>query len=83
MLPVSALRILPLEGSVIGNIYGREQILNARFVYPNSRKLSVKQIGELKIFLPYGRLKPIQGLLTATFQKDDAEIKREDLQSLG
>ncbi|MGC4037290.1 MAG: efflux RND transporter permease subunit [Chitinophagaceae bacterium] len=72
-----------LEGNIIGNIYEREQILNVRFVYPNSRKLSVDQIGQLKIFLPDGRLKPIQELATVTVRKGDAEIKREDLQSMG
>ncbi len=40
-------------------------------------------ISRLKIFLPDGKLKPITDLATVTVRAGDAEIQRENLQSMG
>src|ERR1035437_4606246 len=72
-----------LEGNVIGNIFEKEQVSAVRLVYPGSRKLSVEDINKLQIFLPDGRLKPISELATVTINPGDAEIERENLQSMG
>jgi CzcA family heavy metal efflux pump len=72
-----------LEGNVVGNIFEREQYSNVRLVYPGSRKLSVTAINELQIFLPDGRLKPISELAVVSIKSGDAEIQRENLQSMG
>jgi len=72
-----------LEGNVVGNIFEKEQYSDVRLVYPGSRKLSVSAITELQIFLPDGRLKPISELAIVSINPGDAEIQRENLQSMG
>jgi len=72
-----------LEGNVVGNLFEREQYSPIRLVYPGSRKLSIAEVNNLQIFLPGGILKPISELATVTINTGDAEIEREDLQSMG
>jgi CzcA family heavy metal efflux pump len=72
-----------LEGNVVGNIFEKEQVSPIRIVYPNSRKLSIENINTLQIFLPNGKLKPISELATVKIIEGDAEIERENLQSMG
>jgi Cu/Ag efflux pump CusA len=72
-----------LEGNVVGAILEKEQLTNIRIVYPGSRKLSVADIGKLQIFLSNGKLKPITELARVEINPGDAEIQRENLQSMG
>ena len=72
-----------LEGNVVGNIFEKEQVSPIRIVYPNSRKLSIDNISSLQIFLPNGKLKPISELAIIKINEGDAEIQRENLQSMG
>lgn len=72
-----------LEGNVVGAILEKEQLTNIRIVYPGSRKLSVDDIGKLQIFLPNGKLKPITELAAVQIISGDAEVQRENLQSMG
>jgi CzcA family heavy metal efflux pump len=72
-----------LEGNIVGTVPEKEQLTNIRMVYPGSRTLSVADIGRLQIFLPGGELKPITDLATVTVRSGDAEIQRENLQSMG
>jgi Cu/Ag efflux pump CusA len=72
-----------LEGNVVGAILEKEQLTNIRIVYPGSRKLSVADIDKLQIFLPNGKLQPITELATVQINPGDAEIQRENLQSMG
>jgi Cu/Ag efflux pump CusA len=72
-----------LEGNVVGNIFEREQYSVVRLMYPNTRKLGSAGINNLQIFLPNGRLKPISELATVSINPGDAEIQRENLQSMG
>ncbi|HEY8688730.1 MAG TPA: efflux RND transporter permease subunit, partial [Chitinophagaceae bacterium] len=72
-----------LEGNVVGNIFEKEQVSPIRIVYPNSRKLSIDNINTLQVFLPNGKLKPISELATIKINEGDAEIERENLQSMG
>jgi CzcA family heavy metal efflux pump len=72
-----------LEGNPIGNILEKEQLSTVRMVYPNSRKASISDLSALKIFLPDGRLYPISALASIHINSGDAEIEREDLQSMG
>ena len=74
---------LSLQGTVVGNILEKEQLSAIRLVYPNSRMQSVEDLRHLQIFLPSGRLTPIAGLATVTLNAGDAEIERENLQSMG
>ena len=72
-----------LEGNIVGTLPEKEQLTNIRMVYPGSQRLSVADIGRLQIFLPDGKLKPITDLATVTIKAGDAEIQRENLQSMG
>lgn len=72
-----------LEGNVVGTVYDRQQFSGVRMVYPGSRTLSVNDINNTMIFLPDGKLKPIGQLANVQINKGDAEIQREDLQSMG
>jgi CzcA family heavy metal efflux pump len=72
-----------LEGNIVGNILEKEQLTNIRIVYPGNRKLSVADISRLQIFLPDGKLKPITELASVQVIAGDAEIQRENLQSMG
>lgn len=72
-----------LEGNLVGTLQEREQLSNIRMVYPGSRKLSVADIERLQIFLAGGKLKPITELASVQVRPGDAEIQRENLQSMG
>jgi CzcA family heavy metal efflux pump len=72
-----------LEGNVVGNLFEREQYSAIRLVYPGSRKLSIAEVNNQPIFLPGGILKPISELATVSINAGDAEIQRENLQSMG
>ena len=72
-----------LEGNIVGNILEKEQLTNIRIVYPGNRKLSIADISRLQIFLPNGKLKPITELASVQVNAGDAEIQRENLQSMG
>lgn len=72
-----------LEGNVVGNIFENEQVNTIRLLYPGNRKISVNDLSQLRIFLPNGKLKPITELATVKVNAGDAEIERQDLQSMG
>ena len=72
-----------LEGNIVGNLLEKEQLTNIRILYPGSRKLSVADISNLQIFLPNGKLKPISELAVILVHAGDAQIERENLQSMG
>lgn len=72
-----------LEGTVVGTVYDKNQLTNIRMVYPGSRTLSVNDINQMQIFLPNGTLKPINSLANVQINPGDAEIQREDMQSMG
>ena len=72
-----------LEGNIAGNIFENDQINNVRLVYPGSRTLSVTELNSLQVFLPSGKLKPLTALATVKVNAGDAEIERQNLQSMG
>ena len=72
-----------LEGNLAGTVYDRDQLSNIRLVYPGNKTLSVADIDKTPIFLPNGKLKPINQLASVHINTGDAEIEREDLQSMG
>jgi CzcA family heavy metal efflux pump len=72
-----------LEGNIVGTLPEREQLTNIRMVYPGSRTIGVADISRMQIFLPDGKLKPITDLATVSVKAGDAEIQRENLQSMG
>ncbi len=72
-----------LQGSVAGNIYEREQVSDVRLLYPGSNSVNVAELNRLQIFLPSGRLIPITSLAKIKINAGDAEIERQNLQSIG
>ncbi|HCL83926.1 MAG TPA: acriflavine resistance protein B, partial [Chitinophagaceae bacterium] len=72
-----------LEGNIVGEMLEKEQLTPIRMVYPNSRSRSVADISGWQIFLPNGKLNPISSLASVTINPGDAEIQRQDLQSMG
>ena len=72
-----------LEGNIVGNIFEKEQVNTIRTIYPGSRKISVADLSRLQIFLPSGKLKPITELAFVKVNAGDAEIHRQNLQSMG
>jgi CzcA family heavy metal efflux pump len=72
-----------MEGNIVGNILEKEQLSPVRIVYPNNRQISVADINNLQVFLPNGKLNPITSLASVHVNSGDAEIQRQDLQSMG
>ena len=71
-----------LEGNIIGAIPEKEQYTNLRMIYPNTMKTSVDRMKQQFVFLPNGKLKPINELATVVVKEGFAEIKRENLKSV-
>ena len=72
-----------MEGNVVGNIFDKDQVSTIRLLYPGNRKISVADLNQLQVFLHNGKLKPISELATVKVNAGDAEIERQDLQSMG
>jgi len=72
-----------LEGNIIGNILEREQLSPIRMVYPGNKTLKVDDIKNQSIFTPTGKLIPISELASVVLKPGEAEIERENLQSIG
>ena len=74
---------LGLQGIQVGSIQEKQQLSVIRILYPNTNQQSVEGIKHLQIFLPSGQLIPITNLATVKVNAGDAEIERENLQSMG
>ncbi|RYF82024.1 MAG: efflux RND transporter permease subunit, partial [Chitinophagaceae bacterium] len=74
---------LGLQGTEVGTILEKQQLSVIRIVYPGTSAQSVEGIKQLQVFLPSGRLMPITQLATIQVNAGDAEIQRENLQSMG
>jgi CzcA family heavy metal efflux pump len=74
---------LGLQGSPAGSILEKQQLSNIRLLYPGSNGQSVEGVKHMQIFLPSGKLMPITSLATVQVNPGDAEIHRENLQSMG
>ncbi len=72
-----------MEGNIVGSILEKEQLSPVRIVYPDNRKMGVADINNLQIFLPNGKLNPITSLAAVHVNAGDAEIQRQNLQSMG
>ncbi len=72
-----------LEGNIVGTLLEKEQLSNIRMLYPGSRQVSVADLQKLQVFLPNSKLTPITSLATVVIDSGDAEIQRENIQSMG
>lgn len=71
------------EGNVVSNLFEKQQLSAIRMVYPNNYKRSLGDIRNLQLFMPNGRTVPITNMATVTVNTGDAEVQRENLQSMG
>lgn len=72
-----------MQGTVIGDLYDKQQLSTIRMVYPGSRTFSVADINKLKIFLLDGTAVPIQQMAKVDLKAGIAEVARENLQTIG
>jgi CzcA family heavy metal efflux pump len=72
-----------LEGNVVGTVFDKDQLTNIRIVFPGNRTLSVAEIKNLQVSLPNGKLTPLASLADVQINPGDAEIQRQDMQSMG
>ncbi len=72
-----------LEGNIVGSAYDKEQLSNIRMIYPGSKNLSIADISKTPVFLPSGKFRSISELADIKMNTGEAEIEREDLQSMG
>ena len=72
-----------MQGTLIGDLYDKQQLSPIRMVYPGSRTFSVADISKLKIFLPNGTAVPIQQMAKVDLKAGNAEVERENLQTIG
>jgi Cu/Ag efflux pump CusA len=74
---------LGLQGVAVASFPEREQLSVVRIIYPNTINQTIEGIKRLSIFLPSGQLLPISSLATININAGEAEIQRENLQSIG
>jgi CzcA family heavy metal efflux pump len=72
-----------MQGTLIGDLYDKQQLSPIRMVYPGSRTFSVADINKLKVFLPDGTAVPIQQMARVDLKAGIAEVARENLQTIG
>jgi CzcA family heavy metal efflux pump len=72
-----------LEGTVVGTVKETNQLTDIRMMYPGNYKLSVGDLKNERVFLPTGKLKPVASLASVKLTAGDAEVERENLQSMG
>ncbi len=69
-------------GWISGNIPEREQLTEIRLMYPNTFKTGINGMTNQKIFTPNGKLLPMAMLVNMQFKEGEAEIERENLQTM-
>ncbi|HVV55676.1 MAG TPA: efflux RND transporter permease subunit, partial [Mucilaginibacter sp.] len=72
-----------LEGNVIGEMLEREQLSPIRMVYPGNRSLRVEDLKNEYVFTPSAKLVPLTEVASIDLKAGQAEINRENLQSVG
>jgi CzcA family heavy metal efflux pump len=72
-----------LQGNEVGQVLESQQVTTVRMIYPGAQRRGVNEISHSSIFLPAGRLRPLTDFATVGIDSGQAEIQREDLQSLG
>ncbi|WP_293304472.1 efflux RND transporter permease subunit [Pedobacter sp. UBA5917] len=72
-----------MQGSLIGDLYDKQQLSPIRMVYPGSRTFAVADINRMKIFLPDATAVPIQQMAQVELKAGNAEVERENLQTIG
>jgi len=71
-----------LEGTVIGQIYEKEQLTGVRMLFPDAVNTPMEKLKQASVFLPNGKLQPIAQLADIEVESGVAEIERENLQPM-
>jgi len=71
-----------LEGTLIGQIYEKEQLTGVRMLFPKAANTPLEKLKQASIFLPNGKLQPITQLADIEVEPGVAEIERENLQPM-
>ena len=71
-----------LEGTVIGQIYEKEQLTGVRMLFPDAVNTPLEKLKQASVFLPNGKLQPIAQLADIEVESGVAEIERENLQPM-
>jgi CzcA family heavy metal efflux pump len=71
-----------LQGVQTGVIYEHELQTPIRVIYPRAKYVSAKDLQQSQIFLSSGNLIPLQSVAAVSINEGDAEIQRENLQSM-
>ena len=74
---------IALEGNVVGSLVEKQQLSPIRMVYPGNRSLNINDVRNLNVFLTKGQMIPINQLASVSINSGEAEISRENLQSMG
>ncbi|WP_276133710.1 efflux RND transporter permease subunit [Polluticoccus soli] len=74
---------LAIQGITAGSILEREQLSAIRMRSTPSITQGLADIKQLNIFLPNGRLRPITDLAGVEVSAGNAEVERQNLQSMG
>ncbi|MCX2453400.1 efflux RND transporter permease subunit [Pedobacter sp. PLR] len=72
-----------LEGRLIGNMYGLQQLYPIRMVSFQGKKPDMESLSQMNILLGNGKMIPIRMLAKVQLKTGEAEVERENLQSIG
>jgi multidrug efflux pump subunit AcrB len=71
-----------LEGTLIGDIYEKEQLTSVRMLYPDAAETPLEKFRQSSVFLPNGNLQPVAQLADIQIESGVAEVERENLQAM-
>jgi CzcA family heavy metal efflux pump len=71
-----------LQGVQTGSIYEHELQTSIRLIYPRAPYVSEKGLENAQIFISTGSLIPLEAVANVSVNEGDAEIERENLQSM-
>ncbi len=71
-----------VEGNIIGSIPEKEQMTGIRMIYPGSSRSSLENLKSQFVFLPGGKLTPMENLASVRLKEGVAEINRDNLKSV-
>jgi CzcA family heavy metal efflux pump len=71
-----------LQGVQTGSIFEHELQTPIRVIYPGAKRVSVQELRNSQIFLSSGGLIPLDAVAAISINEGDAEIQRENLQSM-
>ncbi|MEO8584216.1 MAG: efflux RND transporter permease subunit [Flavitalea sp.] len=72
-----------MQGNIVGSIFEKEQQSVVRMVYHDNVNTNVSALNQMEVFLPNGKLNPVASLASIKVNPGDAEINRENGQSMG